>query len=170
MAQFEEAGKGVSMFILIHILLYLAWETTISPLIEAVTTITSEPYLKATVWISLIAVYITTGIIYPIYAIIINTEPDKHTNFIAMIKSVIYWMLGTIACILIFAIINPLADALTSITFTVTTMGGATTTTSNAGIITTTQLIAWLGVLVCYIMYLLILPINQMTKGFQGTD
>lgn len=171
MVRFSETGKGIGMFFLANIIFYVAWRS-ISSLQSIITTAgsTYEPYLGAFSWISLILTYIAIAIIYPIYAIIINSDETKSTSFFPMIKGLAFWFVGTIACLICFMIVNGLLSSLPSITTTITSLGGNSITSTNTDAITTTQLMGWLGVLVVYIMYLFILPIRQFCIGFQGQE
>ncbi|MBD3249921.1 hypothetical protein GF336_07785 [Candidatus Woesearchaeota archaeon] len=174
MSNIDEIGKGVGMFIFGNILFYLGWRI-FSALIDAVINIEraetgANSYLGAMVWISFFAMYICSTVIYPLYAVLSSSNPEVKTNIFPIFKGLLYWFLGTIACIIIFLIVNGLLAGLTDMTFQISTVSGGTSTVSNADANSTTHILGWLGVLACYIMYLVFLPFRQVMLGFKGKD
>lgn len=165
MARFTEALKGIGMFLLVNVLFYSGWNIFNGLLGFSVSEgDTTTGYLGAFAWISFILIYICIGIIYPIYAIIINFDDEKETNFFAMIKGLVYWVAGTIGGIVIYRIADGILSVLTS-----DPIDAVVGTAEATSISTTTSLIGWLFVLTIYIIYFIILPLNQISKGFQGT-
>lgn len=165
MTHFDEIGKGVGMFILINSLLYAGWGMMRNLLSY---TVSQSAFLGAISWISLICCYICVGVVYPVYAIIISSDPNKSTNFFCMAKGLAYWVMGTVACLLVFMIADNITSALTSTSFSIETLSGGTGTVDTTDTVTGTNLITTLLVIVIYVLMLIIAPLSNISKGFSG--